>query len=85
MTVFAYYAKAGHAQAGIDAEDNHLEQGFIEVVPVGVAALDERDFPRTPPSCHLFFPHDSRFDRVGLLVSDKLVDLISTCEAGDEF
>ena len=48
-------SRIGHA---VRDDDVALEQGRRKVFPPGVKALDERDFPVTPPALDAFFVDD---------------------------
>jgi hypothetical protein len=63
---------------GIEAE-----QGYPQVVPVGIVALDQLDLPASMPVLHPLLPDDRRLDVFERFEVDEPLDAIAAGEAAN--
>ncbi len=53
-------------------------------MPVGVGGFDKLDFPVSFPGFHLLFTVDGGNNGIAVLVPDKELYIVFSCEAGDK-
>ena len=76
-------AKSGH-DGGVVGATRLLVQRLVEIIPIGIHAVDQADFPGARPVLQVALALDRQADVVEPFVINESLQAVGFCEAVDE-